>query len=169
MGYPQTLETSSKVILWGESELALRLAVEIGRRRPVVWALPGELVDQPEGVTVLPNSRLIEVNGASGCFSVQIETNGSLIRQEAGTIVVLPELDLDVPAAFRNSEEIDQAQTIVMVVDGVRPGCYREIVGGARALSRRGHRVYLIVDEVQVGFPGGEEMFQEACREGLSF
>lgn len=169
MGYPRTLETSSKVLIWGESELALRLAVEIGRRRPVVWALPGELVDQPEGVTVLPNSRLIEVNGASGCFSVQIETNGSLIRQEAGTIVVLPELDLDVPAAFRNNEEIDQAQTIVMVVDGVRPGCYREIVGGARALSRRGHRVYLIVDEVQVGFPGGEEMFQEACREGVVF
>ncbi len=169
MRYPQTFETSSKILIWGESELAFRLAVEIGRRHLVVWALSGEPAEPPEGITVLPNSRLVEVTGAAGCFSVLIETNGSLIRQEAGTIVVVPELELDVPGAIRSIEEVEHPLTIVMVVEGVRPGAYREIVEGALTLSLRGHRVYLIVDEVQVGFPGGEEIYQEARQAGIVF
>lgn len=169
MEYPRTFQTNPKVLVWGESELASRLAEEIGRQHPVVWALPGEAVEQPRGITVLPNSRLIEVAGAAGCFSLQIETSGSVIRQEAGTIVVVLELELDVPAAFRTIEEADQPLTIVMVVDGVRPGVFREIAERALTLARRGHRVFLIVDEVQVGFPDGEEIYQEARRAGVVF
>jgi len=169
MRYPQSFETSSKVLIWGESELAIRLAMEIARRHPVVWAHAGEPAAQPEGITVLPNSRLVEVTGAAGRFSVQIEANGSLVRQDIGTIVVVPELELDVPGAIRSIEEVEHPLTIVMVVEGVRPGAYREIVEGALTLSRRGHRVYIIVDEVQVGFPGGEEIYQEAREAGVIF
>lgn len=169
MRYPRDCEASSPVLIWGESELSYRLAVEMARHMPVLWAFPGETAGQPEGVTVMGNSRLVKVNGTCGDFTVQIESGGNLTQQVVGRIVVFPEPAYDMAAALKAIGDAEQPLTMVLKLEKIRPGDFREIVHESVELTSRGHQIYLVVDEVQVGFPGGEELYQEARQAGVIF
>lgn len=162
-------EANPQVLIWGESELAHRVAVEMGRHLPIVWAFPGEPVGSPEGITVLGNSRLSKVVGTSGDFTVEIETDGDLTQRNVGTIMVFPEPRCDIVAEFKAAGEAERPLTLWLVLEKIRPGVFREIVKESLAVTSRGHQVFLVVDEVQVSFPDGEELYQEARHAGVIF
>ncbi|MGE5544367.1 MAG: 4Fe-4S dicluster domain-containing protein [Bacillota bacterium] len=169
MGYLWDCEVSSPVLLWGESELSCRVAAEISRQVPVLWAFPGEPIRELEGVTVLGNSRLVRVTGTCGHFTVQIETDGYLIHQVVRAIIVFPEPAYDMSAAIRAAGGADQPLTMVLVLEKIRPGDFRDLIHQVLDLTSRGHQVYLVADEVQVGFPDGEELYQTARQAGVIF
>lgn len=167
--YQRDPAAKSPVLIWGNTELSFRVAVEIGRYLPVLWAFSGEPVGQPEGITALADSRLSKVTGTCGDFTVQIETGSYLMSQVVGAIVVFPEPACDIAASIKAAGEAENPLTMVLALEKVRPGEFQEIVHQALMLSSKGHQVYLVVDDVQVSFPGGEELCQEARQAGVIF
>lgn len=169
MRYQRDCEANSPVLIWGESELSSRVATEMGRHLPVLWAFPGEPAGQPEGVTVLGNSRLVKVIGTCGDFKVQIETGGNLSQQAVGTIIVFPEPAYDMVAAIKATEEADHLLTMVLALEKIRSADFRDIMHQVLKLTSRGHQIYLVADEIQVGFPDGEDLYQTARQAGVVF
>ncbi len=169
MTYQRDFASKPPVLIWGKTELSHHVAVEIGRHLPVIWAFPGKLVGQPEGITVLADSRLVKVTGSCGDFTVQMETGGRLTSQVVGAMVVFPEPASDLASRVRSAGKAEKPLTMVLALKKVRPGDFRENVHQALALNSQGHQIYLVVDEVQVSFPGGEELCQEARQAGVIF
>lgn len=169
MSYPRVYASDFPVLIWGRSKSAFRAATEIGSCLPVLWAFSGEPVGQPAGVTVLANSRLVKVTGACGDFTAQIETGGCLTQRMAGAIIIFSEPECDLAAAIKAAGDAEHPLTMVISLEKIRPGDFRKIVDESLALTSQGHQVYLVVDEVQVGFPGGEELCQQAREAGVIF
>ena len=170
MTYKQDCEAKPQVLIWGESELAQRVTAKIGRHLPVIRAFFGVVGGQPAaGVNLLQESRMRRVDGTCGNFSVEIETDGSLVRQDVGAIVVFPEPRSDIATEMRMASEADHPLTLVVILEMTSPGVMREVLAESLVAVSRGHRVYLVVDEVQVSCPGGDELYQTARRHGVIF
>lgn len=167
--YERDYEVSRPILIWGESEFAYRVAVELSRYLLVILAFSGETERQAEGISIISNSRLRKVEGTSGNFTVEIETDGYLTRQIVGTIIVFPEPEHNVVADLKAVGSAERSLSLVAVLEKIRPGVFREVLKEALAMTSRGHHVFLVVDEVQVNFADGEKLYQEARQAGVIF
>jgi len=116
----QEMPVSTQVLVWGDSFAALKAAVELAHQKyPVFLAFPGPnlkplipgaaVTQTPEeellgllaqaqshpGIRLVPQARLLEVQGSAGSFQVKLETPEGVQRETVGAMILAPELHLE--------------------------------------------------------------------------
>jgi coenzyme F420-reducing hydrogenase delta subunit/Pyruvate/2-oxoacid:ferredoxin oxidoreductase delta subunit len=124
----QEVPVSTRVLVWGDSFVALKAAVDLAHLDyPVLLAFPGpnmkplvpgaalnlspgeellELLAQAQsqaGIRLLPQASILEVQGSAGNFQVKLETPEEVQRETVGAMILAPELllvpgDISAPA-----------------------------------------------------------------------
>jgi len=162
-------EEKNPLLILGENESAYQLAVEMDRHLPVIWVCPGRKPGGADQIKALENSRLQSVEGANGAFLVDLTVGGEPHKINAAAIIIIPEPHYDLINDFKENRMREQPSAQVLILKEVSPLVFREVVSEGLAAARDGHQVYLVVDEIQVGFADGEYLCQEAREAGVVF
>ena len=162
-------EEKHPLLILGENDLAYQLAVEMGRHLPIIWGCLGRKPGTADGIKVLENSRLQSVARTNGSFIVDLNVWGEPFRTNAAAIVVVPEPEYDLVSDFRDNRERMRPSTQVLILREVSPLLFQGVINEGLTAAMDDHQVYLVTDEVQVGFAGGEELCQKAREAGVIF
>lgn len=214
----QELPVSSQVLVWGDSFAAIKAAIDLADQGysvlqafpgPALQPLvPGAALTQTPGeelhrlsvqaqshpaIRLLPQARILGVQGSAGNFQVRIETPQGVLEETVGAMILAPELCLEpgeatgAPAHPRvltqtRLEEILAAPEGVEDLFGVGASPLRvAFLGGdshplslsrtldaaTKLLLRDNCRGLLLVRNAKVGAPELEADLEEAAASGL--
>ena len=214
----QDLPVTSRVLVWGDSFAALKAAVDLADLGyPVIQAYPGaslapllpgappaqppgaELQDlirraqSHPGIQLLPQTHLVEVQGSAGNFRVRLQTPQEVREENAGAMILAPELHLEpgeaaagapshprvltqsrledllaapAEAALLNPEA-DCLRVAFLGGDSHPLALARTLSAARRLLSRDNCQVFLFIRDAKVGAPDMEATLEAAQSSGL--
>ena len=214
----QEMPVNSRVLVWGDSFAALKASVDLANQGYAVLEafpgpalqplIPGAARNQTPGeelrrvltqaqshsaLRLLPQARILEVQGSAGNFQVKLETPEEVVKETVGAMILAPELRLEpgkttgVPAHPRiltltRLEEIlaapgeaqdllgngTSALLVAFLGGDSHPLALRRTLNAANKLVFRDNcRVLLFVRDAKVGAPGLEADLEEAAASGL--
>ncbi|MGE5454700.1 MAG: 4Fe-4S binding protein [Methylocystaceae bacterium] len=154
------VEINRQIFIWGSGARVSPLLQQLPSKIPICWAyhqqqsIPVGFVGQ-----TIWGSELQKLGGNYGQFTCQL-TNGSVI--EAGAVAVFAD------ATPRDEPVITAGQSVALLLSGTGRGIFAHALAVALRLANQ-HQVYLITDDVQVAYSGGEDLFTEARAAGVVF
>ncbi|NLU49464.1 MAG: hydrogenase iron-sulfur subunit [Syntrophomonadaceae bacterium] len=163
----QDCQVNPRVLVWGGNERAWRLAKVISGQQPVIWAFsrkPPYPATQFSGQTAWGKD-LAYVRGKAGRFTVGL--HGSAIEEiEVGGIIIVPDPAGPVLSGLPPGEVA--GCSILFVLMGVTRRVYTQAFSQIISLAAK-NRVWVITDDVQVGFANGEALYSTARARGAVF
>jgi len=214
----QDLPVTSRVLVWGDSFAALKASVDLADLGyPVIQAYPGaslapflpgappaqppgaeldELISRAQshpGILLLPQTRLVEVQGSAGNFRVRLQTSQEVREEKLGAMILAPELHLEpgeaaagapshprvltlsrledllgapAEAALLNPEA-DRLRVAFLGGDSHPLALARTLSDARRLLSRDNCQVFLFIRDAKVGAPDMEAALGAAQAAGL--
>lgn len=166
MAEKQMRPVKSTVLIWGENDTAIRTAGVISDRQPVLFACPNQVLPSDK-YTNINNARLESFEGTNGSFKVVVMIDEKPASFEAGMVIVFPEPDHNVRASLDEAVMADDPETIVITAVGCEPAIFDLVIQKAAAGAGKGHRIYVITDELQVSSRTAEETCQLARDAGV--
>jgi len=154
------VEINPRIIIWGAGDRVIPLLERIDKSKPVCWAyrqqeaVPGWF----DGETIW-GAELHKLEGSYGQFNCQLSEGQEIA---AGAIVLCADtIEQEEPV-------VKPGQSVALLLSGTSRGIFARALELARRLVIN-HQVYVITDDVQVGYPGGEAHFAQARGAGVIF
>lgn len=148
-----------RILVWGAGERVAPLLNRLGNL-PVIWGYDMRQTTPPtfSGETVW-GDRLSYLDGSNGQFTARL---GSGQEISAGTVALFPDIpEIKLP-------NLVPGQVLAMFLMGVNRGLFARAL--EIALNWAGsHQIYIITDDVQVAYPGGEDQYKAARAAGINF
>lgn len=163
----QDYQVNPGVLIWGGHERAFRLAEAISRHQPVTWAYrtePPYAIGSFKGKTIWGKD-LTCIQGQVGRFRIRLgeSENDSF---EVGTVIMVPSPSR--PVLEYSDVQGKAGQRLLFVLMEVPRATYAEAFEVMLDLANK-NRVWVITDQVQVGFTGGEQLYARARERGVVF
>jgi len=156
------------VLVWGGSERAARLAGIIATRQPTVWAWREPVPEsvQGEAIRAVWGKDIAYVKGRVGRFTVGLKDARGIEEIQAGALVLVPEPSRPL-LNFPDTDEVSGCSVVVILM-GVSRSAYSTALPEICRLAAK-NRVWVITDDVQTSFEGGEHLYWQACGQGVVF
>ncbi|MGE5397257.1 MAG: 4Fe-4S binding protein [Chitinophagales bacterium] len=159
------------LLIWGETELAFRTAAQLAGKHSVTLVGSSAAVAHGDvsDLQVIIANRLVRLEGTTGSFTAIIESDKESNRYTFGNIIVFPNAGLNVKSTFKDLFEDNKPGSVLIAVEDVNPADFKQILLGALEAMARGFQIIIAADEVQVAYPEGEVLYQEARDAGVLF
>ncbi len=162
-------ETNPKVLVVGESGLARLVTAELADSMEAIMTVPDRVhLRHPRSIQTAAASPK-GVGNHSGSLSASIDGLSGPEEVDLDAIVVIVEPEYDIGEDFCRRRIKDQPSTEVIILNKCPTGVFRDIILEAAKAASSGQHIYILADEIQVGFPGGEELYQAARDAGVVF
>jgi NAD-dependent dihydropyrimidine dehydrogenase PreA subunit len=160
----------AKVLIWGDGELARAVVSSISKNQRVIWVRNHGSEEKPDGVDeVLDQAALIKIEGTNGNFMVVLENGCEIVAHVVGAIFLFQESGSDLLDRLEETLATATPSNIVILLNRLSAGGFRAALNKIMGGVLKGHRIYVITDEVQVSEYGGEELYQRARDAGVIF
>lgn len=167
MGYYEEHKVNPRVLVWGGSQRAEKLARAIANQQPVVWAYrkPVPFSGRTVGIQTIWDKDLAYLKGKIGRFTVGLK--GTEVEGvEVGAVILVPDPSRPV-LNFPSCHEA-AGYSVLVALMGVSRRTYSEALPEVLKLAERS-RVWVVTDDIQTSFDGGEDLYTEARRRGVVF
>lgn len=160
-------ELSRQILIIGASARGFELGKRLSTFTPVMHAVP----ENYHSISMTDRGsftfrEMSYLRGSYGRFTAGFKTRDGLKEVKAGRIIVITQ-----PSADLNQlEKVEgmKPATVAIVVKNASPINYQKALLGCLKYSGK-HRFYIITDDVQVCFPGGEKLYGQAREQGIVF
>ncbi len=165
-------EVDRGVFIWGGSERAAKLAEAIASKQPVIWAwkkaVPPRVSDgvRNQAIRTLWGRDLAYLKGKVGRFTVGLRDADETVEVRTGAVVLVPEPSRPM-LEFPDAGEV-RGCSVAVILMGVSRGTYSAALPKVCSLVCD-NRVWVITDDIQTSFEGGEALYSQARRQGAVF
>lgn len=148
-----------RILVWGAGERVIPLLDRLGNW-PVIWGYEQQQTAPPTfGGETVWGDKLSFLDGSNGQFTAKLRSGQQIT---SGTVALFPDTpEIRLPHLL-------PGQVLVILLIGVGRGLFARVLEAALDLAGS-HQIYIITDDVQVAYPGGEDQYKTARAAGIVF